>query len=197
MHDPEDSDMVLAAPMPRPDRLLPSAWLPGGSYTGILEVQPRSLASGKMGDRSGERAAARGATHPAEAAVLGRVLVVDDEALVRRMLSLFLTRAGFAVVAVESGAEALDMLRATGEACDLLVTDQSMPGMTGCELIGAARDLRPDLPVLLVSGYDMSGGTERLPSHVPLLRKPVERAAFLGRVHQMLGLAGNKDGPGI
>lgn len=116
---------------------------------------------------------------------MGPVLLVDDVASVRRALSLFLAVAGFASIPAESGEAALAMLRA-GEPCGLLVTDQSMPGMTGCELIEEAARLRPGLPALLVTGYDRVGGLERLGGRVPVLRKPFNRSEFIGRVRALL-----------
>jgi CheY-like chemotaxis protein len=133
---------------------------------------------------------AAGATPRADAS-LGRVLVVDDEALVRRSLALFLTKAGFTVTAVESAEAALELLRA-GEAFDLLVTDQSMPGMTGRELVGEATRLRPGLPALVVTGYDIAGGLEQLPEAVPILRKPVDREAFVRHVQVLIGAGESK-----
>ena len=147
----------------------------------LAQIRPRFHAQGASGNGELPDAAGADTPTPPAVAVPRRVLVVDDEALVRRMLALFLTRAGFMPISVGSGEEALDLLQA-GEMFDLLVTDQSMPGMTGCELIGHVTQLRPDLPLLLVTGYDMMGGIEQLPSHVPFLRKPVERAAFVDQV---------------
>jgi CheY-like chemotaxis protein len=151
----------------------------------LAQARSRYCTQGASGNGEPPGAADANASTPHAGAAPRRVLVVDDEALVRRMLSLFLTRAGFAPVAVESGSAALDLLRA-GEAFELLITDQSMPGMTGCELIGEVVQLRPGLPVLLVTGYDMIGGLEQLPADVPVLRKPAERAAFLSQVRTLL-----------
>ncbi len=116
----------------------------------------------------------------------GRVLVVDDEDVVRRTLTLFLKRAGFSPVAFSGGAAALDWLR-TGEACDLLVTDQSMPGLTGCDLINEIALLRPNLPVLLVTGYDKISLLEQVRARVAILRKPFDRAALECQVQALLG----------
>lgn len=115
-----------------------------------------------------------------------RVLVVDDEATVRWYMSLFLTKAGFIPSEAESAEAALELLRA-GEQFDLIVTDQSMPGMSGCELVESALRLRPELPAMLVTGYDRVSGLDRLPSRVLVLRKPFERAAFLRQVQAILG----------
>ena len=80
----------------------------------------------------------------------GRVLLVDDERDVRRMLQRCLARAGFDTVEVSDGRAALDLLRR--EAFDLVVSDVQMPIMTGIELLGALGSEGLDVPVVLVSG---------------------------------------------
>lgn len=189
--------MNFSVPTSRREIATPVAPLFGNSRvtTGRprLEMQPYQAQEPKgKGDPAGSAETA-GATPRADAAPR-RVLVVDDEALVRRMLSLFLSRAGFTAIAVESAEAALELLQA-GEAYDLLVTDQSMPGMTGSELVGEVARQRPGLPALVVTGYDIAGGLEWLPGGVPILRKPIEREAFVGQVRALLGLAGNEGGP--
>ncbi len=77
------------------------------------------------------------------------VLVVEDADAVRVLTGRILYSAGYQVVSVESGAVALERL----DAADVLVTDVVMPGMSGVELAVAARERRPDLPVVFVSGY--------------------------------------------
>lgn len=153
-----------------------------------LETRLRQAQDTK-GKGSLASAAVPGASARADA-LLGRVLVVDDEVLVRQMLSLFLAKAGFAATAVGSGEEALDLLRA-GKTYDLLVTDQSMPGMTGRELVDEVARLCLGLPALVVTGYDMVGGLDQMPGGVPVLRKPVEREVFVRQVRALLGLAEN------
>src|SRR5258706_8011774 len=80
----------------------------------------------------------------------GRILLVDDEPHVRRMLQRCLTRAGFDTVEVSDGQAALDLLRS--ESFDLVVCDVQMPIMTGIELLEALRNEGLDVPVVLVSG---------------------------------------------
>src|SRR4051794_15934472 len=77
------------------------------------------------------------------------VLVVEDADAVRVLTGRLLYAAGYQVVSVESGAVALEQL----EAADVLITDVVMPGMSGVELAVAARERRPGLPVVFVSGY--------------------------------------------
>ena len=106
------------------------------------------------------------------------VLLVDDDARVRRAAGEELRELGYGVVEAESGEQAL-AIGTRGDAFDIMVTDQAMPGMTGLQLIGAMRELRPSVPVLLVTGFpDLDVGGE-----VQLLAKPfrhVELARAVG-----------------
>ncbi len=80
-----------------------------------------------------------------------RILVVDDEMIVRESLRDTLHEEGFSVEAAESGARALEMLAA--ESFDLMLTDIKMPGMDGVELIKAAKAAHPELRVLMMTAY--------------------------------------------
>jgi signal transduction histidine kinase len=80
------------------------------------------------------------------------VLAVDDDMLVLRNITLMLEDIGHTVREAGSGQAALALLQQDAR-IDLLVTDQNMPGMTGTELVRAARQIRPGLPVVLATGY--------------------------------------------
>ncbi len=82
-----------------------------------------------------------------------RVLLVDDDQMVRETLSAGLKRLGYDVVPASGGREALEVLRGGNEAIDLVVTDQMMPGMTGAELGRIVVAERPGLPLVLITGY--------------------------------------------
>ena len=82
----------------------------------------------------------------------GRVLLIDDEELVRAATGEMLIELGYAVVEAASAEAALDLVRG-GLVPDLLVTDQLMPGMTGTQFAQMIRVQQPKLPVLIVSGY--------------------------------------------
>ena len=89
-----------------------------------------------------------------------RILLVDDDVLIAMSSADMIIDLGHEVVEVHSGAEALDVLR-TSEAFDLMITDYSMPGMNGGELVKHAKQLRPNLSVLLATGYaDLPAGVE-------------------------------------
>jgi signal transduction histidine kinase len=99
-----------------------------------------------------------------------RLLVVDDDDAVRATLAGLLVEDGHAVEAVASGTSALALLHEHG--FDLILVDFFMPGMTGAELIRAARDVREDCRFLLVSGYADSSEIAAASEHTPILRKP-------------------------
>src|ERR1051326_7471662 len=80
-----------------------------------------------------------------------RVLVVDDEQPVRDLLTKTLGTAEYDVDAAGSGPDALDRMRTVEY--DLPITDPKMPGMDGLSVIREARRRRPDLPVIIITGY--------------------------------------------
>jgi excisionase family DNA binding protein len=90
---------------------------------------------------------------PAAAAPSGhpRVLVVDDEASIRDLLSKTLALAEYDVDLAFDGRTALDRLRATPY--DLLITDLKMPGVDGLTVIREARRLKADLPIIIITGF--------------------------------------------
>ena len=80
-----------------------------------------------------------------------KVLVVEDDAEVRTLLSGFLTAKGFAVKVAESGHGALEVL--AEEPVDLILSDVRMPGMTGIELCRTVKERDPDIDLVLMSAY--------------------------------------------
>jgi len=111
-----------------------------------------------------------------------RVLVVDDEILVRTALADDLAALGWTVVIAASGAEALAHIERP-EVLDLLVTDLAMPGMDGLALIRAARERKPRLPALLLTGHAGDAHAELLglaEANGPfaMLRKPAHAEAM-------------------
>ena len=104
-----------------------------------------------------------------------RVLVVDDDHVVREMLSALLEGFGYQIIAVPDAATALARLD-EGDRADLLVTDLSMPGMNGLTLIEEARRRQPDLPAVLLTGYvdpNLLQAAERQKERLMVLRKPI------------------------
>jgi PAS domain S-box-containing protein len=83
-------------------------------------------------------------------------LVVDDEPVVQQTVRAVLERGGFTVLMAGSGDRALSVVRERGRELDLVLLDLVMPGMDGVETLDRLRELRPDLPVAICSGYDDS-----------------------------------------
>jgi CheY-like chemotaxis protein len=81
-----------------------------------------------------------------------KILVVDDDELVLKNIVQMLEDSGHSIIHVSSGTEALQVLGSQDQ-IDVLLTDHAMPGMTGLQLAAEGLKQRPDLPVLLVSGY--------------------------------------------
>jgi PAS domain S-box-containing protein len=117
-----------------------------------------------------------------------RILLVEDDDLVRVQVAAELRELGYRVVTARNGPEALQLLREK-EPFDLLFTDVVMPGgMNGRQLAEAARAILPTLPVLYTSGNpDIVLGEEgRLASGVHLLRKPYRQRALAAKLREAL-----------
>ena len=82
----------------------------------------------------------------------GRLLLVEDEDMVRVVAERALTRAGYTVTTASDGDEGLELVKA-GAQFDMIVSDVVMPAMDGPSMVREVRKLRPDLPVLFMSGY--------------------------------------------
>jgi CheY-like chemotaxis protein len=105
-------------------------------------------------------------------ATSARILLVDDDDLVRETLAAQLEDMGLATLVAASGLEALALIEA-GEVVDALVSDLSMPGMNGVLTIQKARALRPRLPCFLLTGYVGDHAATSATDAFVLIRKPV------------------------
>jgi CheY-like chemotaxis protein len=95
-------------------------------------------------------------THGAETPVpygKGRIPLVDDEAMLTRVAESMLTRLGYEVESVLNPSEAIITFQAALDHFDLIITDQTMLQMTNVQLAAALRQLRPDIPVILCTGF--------------------------------------------
>ncbi|MBP2299738.1 ATP-binding protein [Azospirillum picis] len=124
-------------------------------------------------------------THP-EAA--GTILVVEDESLIRMVVTESLREAGYTVLEAESAEAALPILESDA-AIDLLCTDVGLPGLNGRQLAEIAREERPAIRVLFVTGYAHAAGIDQeiLGDNTRLLSKPVAIDTLLGTLGTMMG----------
>jgi|SRR5690242_14322424 CheY-like chemotaxis protein len=110
------------------------------------------------------------------------VLFAEDDPSIRQNLAQFLSIQGYRVLTAEDGFEALRLL--TQQDVDLLLTDIVMPGLDGVELARKATALRPQMPVMFLTGY-ASKGSEAI--HMgKLLYKPLRAAAIEAELRDVL-----------
>lgn len=119
---------------------------------------------------------------------MARILVVDDEKALLRLLDIYLRRAGHSVVCCDSGRAGLAALDGAAEAFDLAVLDHWLPDMSGVDLLHSVLGLRPDLRVLVASGslMDLEGLGLPAASKVEFLQKPYLPQALIGKLDQLL-----------
>lgn len=127
----------------------------------------------------------------------GRVLLVEDEPIVSGYMHELLSGWGLQVVLEHDPLPAAGRLAAHGEAFDLLLTDQTMPGMTGMALARHARRHRPGLPVLLYTGNASDIGSDELDACgvTALLRKPIDGAGLRALLRELLDARAGDGGP--
>jgi CheY-like chemotaxis protein len=115
-----------------------------------------------------------------------RILVVDDEPMVRALINRALTDAGYEVVAVADGRAALDAARGAEVEFDLIVTNNYMPGINGPELIARVRQDFPTIPILHIDDISHRRVEPGLPDDVPTVYKPFSVAALREAVRKLL-----------
>ena len=122
------------------------------------------------------------------ATATARILIVEDEPQVREFTKMIVESLGYRAVAVSHAAPALDLLKADAP-FDVLLSDIVMPGgMSGRQLAHAALTLRPDLPVLLVSGHseEMATRDDLMDPRIAFLRKPFRGRELANRLAELL-----------
>jgi CheY-like chemotaxis protein len=115
-----------------------------------------------------------------------RILVVDDEPMVRALIARVLSDAGYEVVAVANGRAALDAARGAEVGFDLIVTNNYMPGLNGSELIARVRQDFPSLPILHIDDISHRRVETGLPEDVPTVYKPFSVATLREAVGRLL-----------
>jgi nitrogen-specific signal transduction histidine kinase len=116
------------------------------------------------------------------------ILVVEDDESLRNVTVALLESAGYKALQAENAESAIVLVQDLTESIDLLLTDALMPGMGGVELSAHLKTLRPDLRVLLMSGYagDLIARYGAIEPETTLMEKPFTRHDLLARVHTVL-----------
>ncbi len=124
----------------------------------------------------------------------GFILLVDDDPGVRKMATAMLKRMDYEVLAASSGAEALKLFKENPDRVRFVITDLTMEGMNGWEILAALRKIRPDIPAVLASGHDepyaMGIGHADLP-HV-FLHKPYSKTELDSAIDKLCRQAVSK-----
>jgi CheY-like chemotaxis protein len=127
---------------------------------------------------------------------LARILIVDDDTAVQATVRLLLERAGHSVVTAGDGRKGLALFEASN--FDLLFLDIFMPGMDGFETMRMAHQLRPLVPIIVISGKPISSDDASAPNFLTMaiklgavssLQKPFKPAALLAAVTDCLEAA--------
>jgi len=117
------------------------------------------------------------------------VLFIDDEAAAVQMVSIMMTKLGFNIRAEKSPVEALNLFREQPEQFDLVITDLTMPEMTGIQLAAELHKIAPSIPVILMTGYGKIIDHDTPLSYYGinrLLKKPVKLAQLAAAVNEVL-----------
>jgi len=117
-----------------------------------------------------------------------RILVVDDEEAIIDIMRQKLTRLGYRVVATTSSEQAWQLFKSNPQAFDIVLTDHTMPELTGETLARRIKQLRADIPVVISSGYSSNIELDSSESHIDaLLNKPVDDRALASMLRKLLG----------
>jgi CheY-like chemotaxis protein len=117
-----------------------------------------------------------------------RILVVDDEEIIRSMACALLGMGGYEAESVSSGDEAVRRI-SSGSSYDIVILDLSMPGMSGSDAFMAIRSASPEARVLISSGYNANGSVQNLLGcgATGFIQKPYLKGELFAAVERALG----------
>lgn len=131
---------------------------------------------------------AKNKSAPPSSATEHSILLVDDEPMALTLVRRILMDAGYHVVTAQSGFECLDLFRGCARGYDLVLLDLTMPFMDGEETFHRLREIRPDVPVVLCTGFVQQEKLDRLMASglAGLLRKPLAPDEIVSHVRSTL-----------
>lgn len=118
------------------------------------------------------------------------ILVVDDEEVIRRVVRQALEADGYVVLEADGGVEALEVLMRREPRVDLVLTDGTMLGMDGWELVRIIGAVLPGLPTILMTGWAVAPAEKLPPSPTMVLEKPFAPAMLTESVRNVLAARG-------
>ncbi|GAB3903239.1 hypothetical protein GCM10028803_31330 [Larkinella knui] len=117
-----------------------------------------------------------------------KILVVDDDATYRQLITYGLTKAGYEVLIANDGREALNWIRNPQQRPDLVLLDLLMPRLSGIEVLESLKALSYKLPVILISGAEWPIARQGVAQAAPdaFLMKPFAMQALLDKIETLL-----------
>jgi DNA-binding NtrC family response regulator len=114
--------------------------------------------------------------------------VIDDEELIRKTLKSTLERYGFQVILAENGGEGVDLFRAIGHKVSVVILDMTMPVISGEETFRRLKSIRPNVRVVLSSGYNEVETVQRFTGKdlAGFLQKPYTAETLIARVRETM-----------
>ena len=122
----------------------------------------------------------------------GCVLIVDDEEILRKVSGETLTRIGYRVLTAADGVEAVKLFGECAEEVDIVILDMIMPRMNGIDCLERLRDIVPEVPVILCSGYIADALDAEKSKFTTFLKKPYRAVKLRKIVEETLAGCGRK-----
>ena len=126
--------------------------------------------------------------HTKDSSGMGRVLIVDDEEVVRRVVKSMLERHGYKALLAEDGLQAVEILEQMRDEIALIILDLTMPVMNGEEALRRLKLINPDVPILLSSGYNEMEAIQRFAGKglAGFIQKPYTSARLAEKLRSLL-----------
>lgn len=115
------------------------------------------------------------------------ILFVEDEPIALELMTSFLSDQGHSVTGFSCPSKALEWFKQNSNLIDILVTDQSMPSLTGIELINHSRAIRPELPAVIVTGLALLDPTIKQARDLHIIEKPYKRQELFDLILKLSG----------
>ncbi len=122
-----------------------------------------------------------------------RILLVDDDLYILRMVKKMLNRLGYEVIACEGSLEALELFQKNVDRVDLVVSDMQMPNMTGLELAKELKKIKQELPIIICTGYSSVLEDANTEGICEILRKPLARQVLAEAINRRLNIRGKQE----
>jgi len=121
----------------------------------------------------------------------GTILLVDDEEMIREVGQAMLEKLGYRTIVAVGGEQAVDVIKRKGNEIDLVILDLIMPGMDGGQTFDRIMEIRPELPVILSSGYAINGKANDIMQRgcSGFIQKPFNLSGLSQKVQKILNMA--------